>query len=102
MRLAGTCSRYSNSAMPQLTTAAISHGRWLRFRRCAYQANVMKTLEQIRSATVLVMADMQTLENGLRCEQAGLDIQPRRRLHADGAAPGLGAREPAGFVLGTE
>src|ERR1041384_2281468 len=69
----------------------------------------MKTLEQIRSATVLVMADMQTpgSESGgpgtsLGREQPGLEIQPRRRRDADRAAPGLGALEPSGFVLGTE
>ena len=50
MRLAGTCSRYSNSAMPQLTSAATYHGRSARFWRWAYQANVMKTLEQTSSS----------------------------------------------------
>src|SRR6056297_3941976 len=44
MRFAGTCSRYSNRAIPQLMSAAISHGLWLRSRKWAYQANVMKTL----------------------------------------------------------
>src|SRR5215213_7181235 len=52
MRLAGTWSRYSNSAMPQLANAATYHGRSLRFFRCAYQANVMKTLERTSSTVV--------------------------------------------------
>src|SRR2546428_13302680 len=45
MRLAGTWTRYSNSAIPQLTSAATIHGRWLRCLRCAYHAKVMKTFE---------------------------------------------------------
>src|SRR5919112_1014161 len=45
MRFAGTCSRYSNSAMPQLATAARYQGLSPRFLRCAYQAKVMKILE---------------------------------------------------------
>src|SRR5688500_5617804 len=48
IRFAGTWSRYSKSAIPQLTSAATSHARPLRFRRCAYHANVMKTFEQTR------------------------------------------------------
>src|SRR5262245_45129837 len=52
MRLAGTCSMYSNSAMPQLRTAAMYHGRSDRLRRWAYHANVMNTLEAVRSTTV--------------------------------------------------
>src|SRR5215204_5943007 len=57
MRFAGTCSRYSNSAIPQLTMAATYHGRALRFRRCAYHANVMKTFEQMRRTVVRTMVD---------------------------------------------
>src|ERR1044071_7102170 len=49
MRLAGTWSRYSKNASPQLTPTATSSGAARRLRRCAYQANVMKTLEQMRS-----------------------------------------------------
>src|SRR5688572_3211678 len=49
MRLAGTCSRYSKSAMPQLTSAAIHHGFAESSRRCAYQAKVMKMLEATSS-----------------------------------------------------
>src|SRR5260221_14581009 len=51
-RLAGTCSRYSNSAIPQLTSAATYQGRSLRFLRWAYHAKVMKTLEQTRRPAV--------------------------------------------------
>src|SRR5262245_39357193 len=62
MRLAGTCSRYSKSAMPQLTIAAMYHARVLRFLRCAYQANVMKTFEQISSPTVVPMTRISSLQ----------------------------------------
>src|ERR1700676_5555710 len=48
MRFAGTCSRYSNSAIPQLTVAAIHHGLDCMLRRCPYQANVMNRLEPMR------------------------------------------------------
>src|SRR4051812_43779518 len=49
MRFAGTCTRYSNSAMPQLASAAITHGFDAMFLRWAYHANVMKTFEITRS-----------------------------------------------------
>src|SRR5688572_11169141 len=49
MRLAGTCSRYSKRAMPQLTSAAIHQGFADSSRRCAYQAKVMKTFEATSS-----------------------------------------------------
>src|ERR1051325_1154742 len=52
MRLAGTCSKYSKSAMPQLTNAAMYHFRSARFLRCAYQANVMKMFDAQRSKLV--------------------------------------------------
>src|SRR5215475_5278163 len=45
MRLPGTCSRYSNSAIPQDSSAATYQGRSARFFRCAYQAKVMNTLD---------------------------------------------------------
>src|SRR5579864_310262 len=51
MRLPGTCSRYSKKAMPQLTSAATYQGLPARFFRCAYQANVMNTLEAHSSST---------------------------------------------------
>src|SRR3954463_8657456 len=57
MRLAGTCSRYSNSAIDQLRIAATYHGRSARLRKCAYHANVMNTFEQTRSRTVAMQAD---------------------------------------------
>src|SRR5664279_2680713 len=44
MRLAGTCSAYSNNAMPQLNRAAMYHGAVARFLRWPYQAKVMKIL----------------------------------------------------------
>src|SRR3954470_17931236 len=52
MRLAGTCSRYSKSAIPQLANAATYHGRDDKLRRWAYQSNVMKTFEAMRRETV--------------------------------------------------
>src|SRR5687768_2336153 len=52
MRLAGTCRRYSNSAMPQLTKAAAHHGRLAMLRRWAYHAKVMKTLDATSRRTV--------------------------------------------------
>ena len=52
MRLAGTWIRYSNSAMPHEISAAIHHGRSLRFFRCAYQAKVMKTFDTASSSAV--------------------------------------------------
>src|SRR5688572_13193306 len=52
MRLAGTCSRYSASAMPQLTKAAMYQGAVARFFRWPYQAMVMNTLEATSSRMV--------------------------------------------------
>src|SRR5690242_20560048 len=45
MRLAGTWTRYSNSAIPHDTSAATIHGLSRRSLRCAYQAMVMKTFD---------------------------------------------------------
>src|SRR5258706_545335 len=52
MRFAGTWSRYSNSAIAQLTSAATYQALPRRSLRCAYQANVMKTFEQVSSPAV--------------------------------------------------
>src|SRR6185369_1623671 len=49
IRLAGTCSRYSNSAMPQLASAATHQARPCMLRRCAYQAKVMKRFDAASS-----------------------------------------------------
>src|SRR6478672_9718065 len=49
IRFAGTCSRYSNSAMPHEINAAIHHGRSSSVRRWPYQANVMNRFEHDRS-----------------------------------------------------
>ena len=51
MRLAGTCSRYSASAMPQLTSAARYQGAVAMFLRWPYQAIVMKALDAMSSST---------------------------------------------------
>src|SRR5579862_3160501 len=45
MRFPGTCSRYSNNAMPQLTSAATHQGFAGSSFRCAYQAKVMKMFD---------------------------------------------------------
>jgi hypothetical protein len=55
---------YSNSAIPQLTRAAIYHGLFSRFLRWAYQANVMKTLEQTRRPAVLKRTDLKIMGMG--------------------------------------
>lgn len=52
MRLAGTCKRYSNKAIPQLAKAAIYQGEVDRFFRCPYQAKVMKTFEANNNSKV--------------------------------------------------
>src|SRR6187401_2517040 len=52
MRLAGTWIRYSNSAIPQLTSAATYHGLACRCFRCPYQANVMKRLDAASNVAV--------------------------------------------------
>src|SRR6476661_2854016 len=52
MRLAGTCIRYSKSAIPQLMKAAIHHALEVRFLRCPYQANVMKRFEPVSRSVV--------------------------------------------------
>ena len=44
MRFAGTWSRYSKKAIPQLTKAAINQGLLDRFFRCPYHAKVIKAL----------------------------------------------------------
>src|SRR5690606_35439490 len=58
MRLAGTCSMYSKKAMPQLASAATNQGFESSSLRCAYQANVMKTLLSARSSTVSPISRM--------------------------------------------
>src|SRR5438067_24156 len=53
MRLAGTCSRYSKSAMPQLTTATTYHeDPVLKYFRWPYQAIVMNRLDPMSSRMV--------------------------------------------------
>ena len=54
IRFAGTCNKYSNSAMPQLISAATHHGLLARFFRWPYHATVMKTLERTRSPVVCI------------------------------------------------
>src|SRR4051812_40175045 len=57
MRLAGTCNRYSNSAMPQLTSAAMTHGLDCRFLRCPYHANVMNRFDAVSINAVSANVD---------------------------------------------
>jgi hypothetical protein len=53
IRFAGTWSRYSKNAMPQLAATATRRGFARRFLKCAYQANVMKMFEHTRSPAVV-------------------------------------------------
>jgi len=52
--VAGTCNTYSNSAMPQLASAAIYQAWCGIVRRCEYHANVMNTL--LANSRQIVMA----------------------------------------------
>src|ERR1700682_5499691 len=71
IRFAGTCSRYSNSAMPQLTSAAIHHGFDDSSLRWAYQANVMKKFDATSNP-----AHMATVE---KCIRASFGPSDQRR-----------------------
>src|SRR5687767_14335558 len=84
MRLAGTCSRYSNSAMPQLITAATYQAFPFRLLRCPYQAKVMKMLERISRPTVL--------------SRIGMRSSPRSPGFAVSGGRGVG--QPAGHLGG--
>ena len=50
MRFAGTCNKYSNSAMSKLISAAIHHGLLARFFRGPYHATIMKRLGSTSNA----------------------------------------------------
>jgi hypothetical protein len=50
--------QYSKKAMPQLTRMAIHTGESFMFRRCPYQAKVMKMLERQSRPTVFHMSDL--------------------------------------------
>ena len=86
---------YSKNAMPQLTSAATIHGLWLSSFRCAYQANVMKTLLKPSSKTVSAMLrtyaqmpfagvsscnDRRTRPMSSRCAVARLAVEVRNSL----------------------
>src|SRR5882724_333897 len=51
MRFAGTWKQYSKKAIPQLTKITF-HKASLRYFKCPYQANVMKTLETVNRRMV--------------------------------------------------
>src|SRR5690348_3923345 len=95
MRLAGTCSRYSKSAIPQLACAATYQGRPERFFRCAYQANVMKTFDPISSSVVGTTAGIPLSS---RASESAVHLQgPQRRdgrliPAMDDAVPATGPR----------
>src|SRR6185436_4782219 len=95
MRFAGTCNRYSNSAMPQLTSAAMYHGRSERLRRCAYHAKVMNTFEAVSNRMVRT-----TLTPQDRWRE-GRRLRDERRVASgplpDGRDGGAGRAVPAGF-----
>src|SRR4051812_8600895 len=82
MRLAGTCSRYSKSAIPQLANAATYQGRDDKLRRWAYQANVMKTFEAMRRQTVTMIVRIAADGNAPRASDAVLDAESARRYGA--------------------
>src|SRR5882672_7848875 len=63
MRLAGTWSKYSNSAMPQDTSAAITHGFEPRCLRCPYQAKVMNKLDA-PSRSVVIRIGWESIDMG--------------------------------------
>src|SRR6478609_3874365 len=117
MRLAGTCSRYSNSAMPQLASAATIQGRPDRFFRCAYQAKVMNTLDRTSSAVAaraggMVMGMRGYRNAGLvesRCRRLPQTLQPLLCHTQDGGpeparagAPPLARRHDTGALQSTQ
>src|ERR1700722_8238316 len=53
MRLAGTLKKYSKKSIIQLITITLNRGT-LRYLRWPYQAKVMKMLEKVSSAIVLM------------------------------------------------
>src|SRR5438105_11712578 len=77
MRLAGTCSRYSNRAMPQLTSAAIHHGLAESSFKWAYQAKIMNTFEPIS-----IKPQSAALEN---CIRRSFQLFARRTRRGDRA-----------------
>src|SRR5512146_629372 len=81
MRLAGTCSRYSNKAMPHEARAAMNHGLPARFLRCAYQANVMNTLERASNPMAASAGYCLASNCELRCRGSQTDM---RTHHPDG------------------
>lgn len=58
MRFAGTWTRYSNSAIAQLTSAAISQGCDFVFFKCPYYAKVIKTFEIVSRTMAVSILDM--------------------------------------------
>src|SRR5690554_7421911 len=60
IRLAGTCNKYSNSAIPQLINAAITQGLWFNVFKWAYQAKVINTLLHINKPTEIKTGDPNT------------------------------------------
>src|SRR4051812_22583227 len=80
MRLPGTCSRYSNNAMPQLTSAATIQGLCPSSLRCAYQAKVMNTLLKDSSPTVISTLRMNgSLVRSSQCPARLAEVQWRDR-----------------------
>jgi hypothetical protein len=61
MRLAGTCSRYSNRAIAQLIRAAIHHGLDARLLRWLYHATLMKMFDSASKATVCSAIGMRNI-----------------------------------------
>ena len=87
MRLAGTCSRYSNSAMPQLTSAAMYQGLSARFFRWPYQAKVMKTFEAT-SSTIVCSGDRQAVHARKSLDAIASATRARSNVGSAGRARG--------------
>src|SRR5574338_600485 len=74
MRLAGTCSRYSNNAIDQLTRAATYHALPCMLQRWPYHAKVMKTFDPTRSSAACIQAGAVTSDAVADCSQTGMDV----------------------------
>src|SRR3569623_807287 len=76
MRFAGTWSRYSKNAMPELAIAATYQGDAAKFFRWPYHAKVMKKFDATRSRTVCS-------DNGTDEAMEGMDGLSGRGAFAD-------------------
>src|SRR5512147_332709 len=95
MRLAGTWIRYSNSAMPQLASAATYHGDEAKFFRCPYHAKVMNRLDTasisaVTSSGLEIRFIVRLVKRLVHAQQFHFKHQRRiRRDHAARALPAV-------------